>query len=117
MQLRTADSHLKAIGFLIDLCEGSIQLVSDDKIHPIAFGKGASTFTAEEQERQRYLVIKQQMIPLFSLMNSGASTMENTAMMKVNFGQTPFYNQVNATPLQQINQHVPTKGRKVLCRN
>lgn len=117
LQSKPTDDYLKVIGFLIDLCQGSIQLVSDDVIHPIAFGMGASAFTAEAQERQRYLITKQQMMPLFSLMNSGTGILEETAIMKVNFGQSPFHFQMNATPLQQINQHVSTKGRNTFYLN
>jgi hypothetical protein len=117
LQSKPTDDYLKVIGFLIDLCQGSIQLVSDDVIHPIAFGMGASAFTAEEQERQRYLITKQQMMPLFSLMNSGTGILEETAIMKVNFGQSPFHFQMNATPLQQINQHVSTKGGNTFYLN
>jgi hypothetical protein len=104
------DNQLKVVGVLVDLYHGSIHLVSENTIHPPAFGRDASAFSIEEQERQRFLITKQQIIPMFSLMDGDSLISQETPIMKVNFGQTPFFYSLNAMPLTQIHQHFPTKG-------
>ena len=85
-------------------------MVADGVIHPIAFGSGASIFNPEEQERQKFLITKQQIIPILSLLDTGSGAVDETPIMRVNFGQSPFHFQINATALCQIHQHISTKG-------
>lgn len=103
------ENHLKVIGIITDLYQGSIQLVVDGVTYPPAFGRGSS-FPIEEQERQRSLITKQQILPIFSLLDGDSSIPQETPIMKINFGQSAFTFTVNATPLLLIHQHQSTKG-------
>jgi hypothetical protein len=47
-------SNVKVIGIMIDIFAGRMHLVSEGKIGPPAFGKDAISFSAQEQERQRF---------------------------------------------------------------
>ena len=102
-------SMSKVLGILVDMHEGSIHLVHDSTILPPAFGKGAQAFSDEEQDRQRRLILKNQLIPMFG-MKQFSPRPEEQAIMKINFGDRPFHHTVNAIPLNQFIQHMPTKG-------
>ncbi|KAJ3345005.1 hypothetical protein HDU91_007491, partial [Kappamyces sp. JEL0680] len=104
------ENQLKVVGVLVDLYHGTIHLVVDGITHPPAFGKGASSFPPEEQERQRILITKQQIIPMFSLQECESDNPQDAAIMRVNFGSAPFYYSISCTPLQTIHQQLSTKG-------
>jgi hypothetical protein len=105
------ETHIhRNIGMLVDLYLGTIQLVIDETIYPPAFGKGANLFSNLEQQRQKSLITKQQIIPMFSIKNNGNETPYGKARMSVNFGTKPFQFQINATPLNQIHIQFPTKS-------
>ncbi|KAJ3256253.1 hypothetical protein HK103_005616 [Boothiomyces macroporosus] len=103
-------NHTKTIGILTDLYEGNISLVVENQILHPAFGKGAIAFDAHEQERQRFLILKQQLLPQFALLDTGAHAAHERSVIQVNFGQSPFAFAVNATPLLLAHKQIPTKN-------
>lgn len=98
----------RTCGFLIDLHKGCIQLVAEGRIISPAFGIGAAMFSQEEQERQRDLILRNQLIPMFSVKDS--SDNEERPLVKINFGDKPFIFTANAQPMNAITQPIPTKG-------
>ncbi|KAJ3321197.1 hypothetical protein HDV06_004540 [Boothiomyces sp. JEL0866] len=103
-------NYTKTIGILIDLYEGNISLVVENQTLPPAFGKGALAFDSHEQERQRFLILKQQLLPHFALLDAEAQTPQERSIIQVNFGQSPFAFTVNATPLLNAHKQVSTKN-------
>jgi hypothetical protein len=95
---------------LIDLFQGSVNLVVDGITHPVAFGNGAEAFSIAEQGRQKILLTKQLLIPMFSLMERETELPEESSIMKINFGGSPFCYPVNCTALQSLHQQLSTKG-------
>jgi hypothetical protein len=100
----------KILGFIIDLYLGTVQIVCNGTILPAAFGKGAKSFSKEEQDLQQNLIIKRQLIPCFAILYQRNSDPKEACYLNVNFGQKKFYYQVNATALCTIHNHKSTKG-------
>ncbi|KAI8925687.1 hypothetical protein BC831DRAFT_498185 [Entophlyctis helioformis] len=95
--LRTGPSlgGTRTWGIFVDMHAGSIHLVADGKMFQAAFGRGAPSFDAYEQDRQRY---------------SHGMTIEERAMVKTNFGDRQFVYNMNVTPVNMNLQPAPTKG-------
>ncbi|KAJ3272756.1 hypothetical protein HDV01_005284 [Terramyces sp. JEL0728] len=103
-------NHTKTIGILTDLYEGNICLVVENQVLPPAFGKGAMAFDAHEQERQRFLILKQQLLPHFALLDTDSQAAQEKPTIQANFGQSAFAHVVNATALINAHKQFSTKN-------
>ncbi|KAH9253017.1 hypothetical protein BASA81_009022 [Batrachochytrium salamandrivorans] len=101
-------SGIRTWGLVIDFHHGAIHLVIDGKIEPPAFGRNASAFDANEQKRQRHLILTNQLIPMFSV-QVGVGV-EERPHIKLNFGDHPFNYNINATSMNTLIQPLSTKG-------
>jgi hypothetical protein len=64
---RAHNNIMRTYGFLMDLQAGTISLIGDDGLNALIFGKGASHFPEDEQERQIVLIQNRALVPCFSV--------------------------------------------------
>ncbi|KAI9331354.1 hypothetical protein BDR26DRAFT_870379 [Obelidium mucronatum] len=82
---------VRTIGVVVDLYSGTICLVFDKQILPVAFGKGASNFSPEEQNFQRSIIQSGMLIPMFSIQAQlKDSEYSSQFELQINFGRTQF---------------------------
>ncbi|XJO77036.1 hypothetical protein BDV3_001679 [Batrachochytrium dendrobatidis] len=99
---------IKTWGVMVDLHAGSINLVLNGNVAHVAFGHSASAFDSYEQERQKHLILTNQLIPTFSVQDE--ISIEERPFIRVNFGDKPFSFHVNALPMNNLIQPHSTKG-------
>ncbi|KAI8617462.1 hypothetical protein BC830DRAFT_1113354 [Chytriomyces sp. MP71] len=96
---------LRTVGIVIDLFFGSICMIYDHKLLPIAFGRGASAFPHSVQETQRNLILSSVLIPTFAIQaQSKATEYHGHTELTINFGKTSFLNTPDAKPFEALVQ-------------
>ncbi|KAL2916170.1 hypothetical protein HK105_204261 [Polyrhizophydium stewartii] len=99
---------VKTWGLVIDLFHGSLHLVVDGKMVQAAFGKNAAHFDQYEQDRQRHLILTNQLIPMIALQDG--MNLEEKPLIKLNFGEKQFVYNLNVTSVNSLMQPLSTKG-------
>jgi hypothetical protein len=102
--------NTRCVGILVDLYHGAIHIVIDNIVQPPGFGRGATMWSAAEQERQRTFITKQHILPMFAIKGTSNESALHKPRMQVNFGTRNFHHFVNATPLNSLHIHISTKG-------